>query len=143
MHHTFLYEPGLWTLTGTFWSGDGQGIPVEGRTEISHGTACWMLAGRMKVLASPPAEFVNIYTIEIPGKDALASRWSSDSSALGKLHGVFAIVGPTIVSLYRSEQGGYQGTECLRQVSADRYEAHALLLMEGQRLSSWQLTLTR
>ncbi len=143
MRHTFLYEPGVWTLSGMFWSGDGRGIAVDGRTEISHGKDCWMLAGRMRVLASPPAEFVNIYTFEAPGRDALASKWSSENSMLGKLHGVFTVVGPCILSLYRSEQGGYQGTEHLRQIAPDQYDATGVLLMDDRRLSSWQVTLTR
>ncbi|HUN26359.1 MAG TPA: hypothetical protein VMU67_08630 [Steroidobacteraceae bacterium] len=143
MHHTFLYEPGLWTLSGMFWSADTEGIPVDGRTEISHGKESWLLAGRMRVLASPPVEFVNVYTIEAPGTDALASRWSSENSTLGKLHGVFTIVGATILSLYRSEHGGYQGTEHLRQIAKDQYEAYGVLLMGERRLSSWHVTLTR
>jgi hypothetical protein len=143
MNHTFLYAPGVWTLTGMFWSADGQGIAVDGRTEISHGKECWMLAGRMRVLASPPAEFVSIYSIEVPGRDARASKWTSENSTLGKLHGVFTVVGPSILSLYRSQQGGYQGTECLRQITPDQYEAYGVLLMDDRRLSSWQLTLVR
>jgi hypothetical protein len=143
MQHTFLYEPGVWTLSGMFWSADGQGIAVEGRTEISHGKDCWMLAGRMRVLTSPPAEFVNIYCIEVPGRDELSSKWSSENSTLGKLHGVFAVTGPTILSLYRSEQGGYQGTEHLRQITSDQYEAYGVLLMENRRLSSWHVKLAR
>jgi len=143
MHHTFLYEPGVWMLSGMFWSAETQGIAVEGRTEISHGKECWMLAGRMRVLASPAVEFLNVYTIEVPGSDALSSRWSSENSTLGKLHGVFTVVGATILSLYRSEQGGYQGTEHLRQIAPDQYEAYGVLLMEERRLSSWHVTLTR
>jgi hypothetical protein len=143
MHHTFLYEPGLWTMSGMFWSADGAGMAVEGSTEISHGQHCWMLAGRMRVLASPPAEFVNIYTIEIPGRDALASKWRSENSSLGKLHGVFTLVGSSILSLYRSEQGGYMGTEHLHQMTPDQYVADGVILMDDRRLSSWRVTLTR
>jgi hypothetical protein len=143
MRHTFLYEPGVWALSGMFWSAEAQGIAVEGRTEISHGRECWMLAGRMRVLASPPVEFVSVYTIEPPGRDELASKWSSENATLGRLHGVVAIAGPTILSLYRSEHGGYQGTEHLRQLTSDQYEAYGMLLMDDRRLSSWHLTLTR
>lgn len=143
MHHTFLYEPGVWTLSGMFWSADAQGLSAEGRTEISHGKDCWLLAGRMRVLASPPVEFLNVYAIEVPGPDALESRWTSENATLGKLHGVFTIAGPCILSLYRSEQGGYHGTEHLRQIAPDQYEAAGVLMMEDRRLSSWHVLLTR
>ncbi|HTV52050.1 MAG TPA: hypothetical protein VME21_12745 [Steroidobacteraceae bacterium] len=143
VNHTFIYEPGVWTLTGMFWSADGLGIAVDGRTEISHGRDCWMLAGRMRVLATPPAEFVNIYNIEIPGRGALSSKWTSENSTLGRLHGVFTVIGPSILSMYRSDHGGYQGTEHLRQISPDEYEGFGALLMDDKRLSSWQVTLRR
>ena len=143
MSHTVLFEPGIWMVTGMYWSADAQGIALEGRTEISHSKECWMLAGRMRVLASPPAEFINIYNIEAPGRDALASKWTSENSTLGRLHGVFTTVGKAILSLYRSEQGGYQGCEHLLQITADQYEGYGLLLMDDRRLSSWQVTLTR
>jgi len=95
MHHTFLYEPGRWTMSGMFWSADGAGMAVEGSTEISHGQHCWML------------------------------------------------VGSSILSLYRSEQGGYLGTEHLHQMTPDQYVADGVILMDDRRLSSWRVTLTR
>ncbi len=36
MTHTFLFEPGIWTGAGTFWTEDGKPTPAEGRTEITH-----------------------------------------------------------------------------------------------------------
>jgi len=143
MHHTFLFEPGIWTLDGTFWSADGRSMAVVGKTEITHGPECWLLAGRMRILAAPPVDFVNVYRIEVPGRDQRAYKWSSDDSTLGKLHGVFSVVGTAILSLYRSEQGGYQGSEHLRQMAAEEYEGFGVLLMEDRRLSSWHVTLRR
>lgn len=143
MKHTFLFEPGVWSATGTFWSAEGREIEAEGRTEISHSKECWMLAGRMRVLASPPVEFLSVYCIEPPQRDLRTYRWTSENSTLGKLHGVFTITGSSILSLYRSEQGAYQGTEHLTRLDDDHYEACGLLLMEDRRLSSWHLALRR
>ena len=44
MTHTFLFEPGIWTGAGTFWTEDGQATPADGRTEITHREECWLLA---------------------------------------------------------------------------------------------------
>jgi hypothetical protein len=143
MAHTFLFEPGVWTLDGTFWSADGRSMAVVGHTEVSHGHECWMLAGRMRVLATPPADFVSVYRIAVPGHDGRGYKWMSDDSTLGKLHGTFTVVDSAIISMYRSEQGGYQGTEHLRQVGPDEYDAYGVLLMEDRRLSSWHVTLKR
>jgi hypothetical protein len=144
MTHTFLFEPGRWSGAGTFWTEDGKATPAEGRTEISHRAECWLLAGSLRVLSSPPVEFVNHYSIEPLLPEALSTKWSSENSAIGKLKGSFSIVGPSIVSLYRCEGGaGYYGTEHLLQLDPNRYEACGVLLLEGRRLSSWRVQLVR
>src|SRR2546429_263583 len=33
--HTFLFEPGVWTSTGTLWRADGEPLEAVGRTEIA------------------------------------------------------------------------------------------------------------
>jgi hypothetical protein len=143
--HTFLFQPGLWSGTGTFWTEDGKPTNTEGRTEISHRQDCWLLAGSLRVLSSPPVEFVNHYFIRPPSPDAISTTWSSENSAIGKLKGSFSIVGPSIVSLYHAEDGGagYYGTEHLMQIDPNHYEACGVLLLEGRRLSSWRVALTR
>ena len=143
MQHTFIYQPGNWKASGVFWTADGQALEAEGRSEVSHAKECWMIAGKLRVLASPPVEFVNIYCMQRPLKDALTSPWTMENAALGKLHGIFSIVGPSIMSVYRSERGSYQGTEHLLQRGEDFYEAYGLLLMDDRRLSSWRVELKR
>lgn len=143
MKHTFLFEPGVWKASGTFWTADGRELEADGRSEVSHAKECWMIAGKLRVLASPPVEFVNIYCMQPPGKDALTSPWTMENAALGKLHGIFSVVGPSIMSLYRSEQGTYQGTEHLLQIDEQVYHAYGILLMDDRRLSSWRVELRR
>lgn len=142
MNHSFLFEPGVWTATGTFWCADGEGMDAEGRTEITHVKDYWMIVGKLRVLCSPPVEFVNVYSIEPPQKDGLTSRLTSENPTCGKLHGIFTVVGSSLVAVYRSEQG-YCGSEHLSRIHKDHYEASGVLLMNDRRLSSWQLTLRR
>src|ERR1700760_3165858 len=59
MMHTYVFEPGVWISKGTFWRADGEQIEAQGRTEIAHHADCWLLSGSMKVLGSPPVEFVS------------------------------------------------------------------------------------
>ena len=143
MEHTFIFQPGVWKASGTFWTADGRALEAEGRSEVSHAKECWMIAGKLRVLASPPVEFVNIYCMSPPSKDAFTSKWTMENATLGKLHGFYSIVGPAIMSFYRSENGGYQGSEHLLQIDADRYDAYGMLLMEDRRLSSWRVELRR
>ena len=141
--HTYLFRPGRWTGGGTFWTGDGQPFPAECRTEVTHRTECWLLSGSLKVLGSPPVEFVSAYWIEPPGRDGVALKWNSESATLGRLHGVFSVVGSAILSAYRCESSGYHGAECYRRIDDDSYESSGTLLLQDRRLSSWQVLLKR
>jgi hypothetical protein len=143
MQHTFIFQPGVWKASGTFWTADGRALDADGRSEVSHAKECWMIAGKLRVMCSPHVEFVNIYCLTPPAKDALTSKWTMENATLGKLHGMFSIVGPAIMSFYRSETGGYQGSEHLVQLAEDRYDAYGMLFMEDRRLSSWRVELKR
>jgi hypothetical protein len=143
MMHSFLFEPGVWTSKGTFWRADGEPLEAQGRTEIAHHPECWLLAGTMKVLGSPPVEFVSAYTISPPGRDGSCMKWTSENATLGKLSGTFCIVGTSILSVYTCTGSGYHGSEHLGQVDSNRYHAAGLQLLNERRLSSWQMMLTR
>jgi hypothetical protein len=142
MSHTYLFQPALWSGSGTFWCADGQPLPAECRTEVTHRSECWLLSGTLKVLGSPPVEFVNAYWIEPPGRDGVALKWNSESATLGKLHGTFSVIGSSILSVYRCESG-YHGAEEHRRLDEDSYESTGVLLLEDRRLSSWQVLLRR
>jgi hypothetical protein len=143
MRHTFLFEPGVWTATGTFWRGDGEPLEAQARTEICHRAECWLLSGSLKVLGSPPVEFVNAYWIEPPGREGTSMKWTSENSTLGKLHGTFSVIGSCIFSVYRCTASGYHGAEHLAQIDSNSYMCAGVLLLEDRRLSSWQMTLRR
>jgi hypothetical protein len=143
MPHSYLFQPGVWTGSGTFWREDGQPFPAESRTEVAHRTECWLLSGTLKVLGSPPVEFVSAYWIELPGRDGTTLKWSSESATLGKLHGTFAVIGGSILSVYRCAPSGYHGAEHHRRIDERSYESTGVLLLEDRRLSSWQLLLKR
>jgi len=143
MSHTYLFQQALWTGSGTFWCADGQPLPAECRTEVAHRPECWLLSGTLKVLGSPPVEFVNAYWIQLPGRDGAAIKWSSENATLGKLQGTFSVIGSSILSVYRSESAGYHGADHLRRLDDDNYESTGMLLLESRRLSSWQVLLRR
>ena len=143
MMHTFLFEPGVWTSKGTFWRADGEPLEAQGRTEIAHHADGWLLAGTLKVFGSPPVEFVNAYSISLPGRDGTCMKWTSENATLGKLSGTFSVVGTSILCVYKCTASGYHGSEHFGQVEANRYNAAGILLLDERRLSSWQMVLTR
>jgi hypothetical protein len=143
MMHTYLFEPGVWISKGTFWREDGEPIVAQGRTEIAHRADCWLLSGTMKVLGSPPVEFMSAYSITPPGRDGACMKWVAENATLGKLSGTFSVVGDSILSVYACAASGYHGCDYLGQVDSNRYQLTGILLLKERRLSSWQLALTR
>ena len=143
MTHTFLFEPGIWTASGTFWRGDGEPMEALGRTEIAHRADCWLLSGTLKVLGSPPAEFVNAYRIEPPGRHPGVMKWASENATLGKLQGTFSVIGSSIFCVYQCHNSGYHGAEHFEQLDSNTYRSAGILLLQERALSSWQVTLRR
>ena len=143
MTHTFLFEPAIWTATGTFWRADGEPMEAQARTEITHREDCWLLAGKLKVLGSPPVEFVTAYRIEPPGRQRSIMKWTSENATFGKLQGAYSVVGSCIFSVYRCHDSGYHGAEHFEQLDNNSYRSAGVLFLEDRALSSWQILLRR
>src|SRR5438105_11525862 len=143
MAHTFLFQPAVWTAKGTLWRADGVPLEAIGRTEIAHRAECWLLSGTLKVLGSPPAEFVHAYWIEPPGPDGASMKWRFEDATFGTLLGRFAVIGESILSVYACESSGYHGAEHLGQIDADTYRTAGVLLLKDQIVYSWRMMLQR
>jgi len=143
MTHTFLFQPAVWTSTGTVWRADGEPLEAVGRTEIAHRPECWLLSGTLKVLGSPPAEFVHAYLIEPPQPEHVGMKWTFESAMFGKLQGRFAAIGPSILSVYGCVASGYYGSEHIGQVDADTYRTAGMMLLQDKIVYSWQMLLKR
>lgn len=143
MNHTYLLEPGIWTGRGTFWREDGEALLAESQTEVAHQNDCWLITGSLKVFGSPPVEFRNAYSIELPTKTGRCLKWTSENATLGKVRGTFSVLEHCIMSVYSCETAGYHGAEHYGRIDAEQYQASGVLLLEARRLSSWEILLTR
>jgi len=143
MAHTFLFEPGVWNGSGTLWRADGDPLKAQGRTEIVHKPDCWVLSGTLKILGSPPTEFVHAYLIEPPRSPGESLRWTFESATFGKLAGRYAVIGSALLSVYGCEQSGYYGADHLGQINARTYRSSGMLLLKDKLMYSWELRLTR
>ncbi len=143
MKHTFLFEPAVWSGTGTLWRADGEPLEAQARTEIAHHPDCWLLSGKLKVLGSPPTEFVQAYLIEPPHAPGESLKWSFESAMFGKLSGRFAVIDTSILAVYGCEASGYYGAEHFGQLDADSYRSAGMLLLKDRLIYSWQMRHTR
>lgn len=143
MRHCYLFEPAVWVGSGTFWRGDGEALQAVAVIEVTHRPEVWLLSGSLRVLCSPPVEFMNAYRIEPATRESGTMRWTSEDPTLGKLRGTYSVVGDCMLSVYRCGVRGYHGAEALARMDENTYRATGALLLDERRLSSWQLLLRR
>lgn len=144
MGHTFLFQPGEWKAEGSFVDPEGRKVPAFGRTTIVHRDTAWVSEGFMLVRSEEGEEEIrNSYWIHPFTEAEGFTTWRSENASLGPLEGSFSVVEETILSIYRSVDGRVTGTESLRRIRKDRYHVRGALVSDGDRLSSWAVTLTR
>ena len=141
--HTYLFKAGLWRAEGDYFNESGRGYPVEGESRITHRNALWYNESEMKIFGSQDIVFSNYYEITPFREDLDVAFWTSANDALGKLSGRFVLVGDAILSLFRSEDGAYTGTEYLLRTSDDVYRNWGTLFSGHDKLSSWMMRLNR
>jgi hypothetical protein len=143
MRHTYLLEQGTWLAEGLYYDEAGEAVEVKGRSDISHEGDVWIIDSEMSLATDPPVSFAHRYRVGPLAEGAGATTWESESSALGRLNGTFAVVDEAILSAYVSEDGIHWGSECLRMIDKGRYRGHGALFRQGQRVSAFAVDLRR
>jgi hypothetical protein len=141
--HTFLYAEGVWLARGVYLDATGRRLPAAGETRVSHGADGWVGDGWIRLEGSPPVELRNRYEIIPFPAGSEVTTWTCGEPGLGRLHGRFAVVGDSILSTWRNEDGSHTGVECLTRLSDRRYRARGAAFRGDQRLSAWRVELTR
>lgn len=141
MRHTFFTKPAAWKAAGKFIDSEGNSSRAVGETKVVHLEDVWEIRGRMKILGEAPAEYENVYQVRPmdPGKGH--TTWTAANPVLGRLDGVFSVVGPVILSSYRSSNGKYLGVEAMNLVEDGSYLVSGSLFVNGTRASAWEITL--
>ena len=136
MKHTYLFRPGRWRAEGTYYDGADRALPLTGWSEVLRTQQQWTLDGALEVQLPTPLRFTNRYQLrETNFPQTLA--WESYNPALGTLTGTFEVVGPNLLSQYRSSDGVYSGFEILTLQADGSYQNTGLSLKSGRRMSAW------
>jgi hypothetical protein len=143
IRHSWLFEPGSWRATGSFWESGEIEREARGRSIVRHTPETWWIDGEMEILAEPPVRFQNNYHIAPPRGDTNILAWRSQNPGIGVLNGRFVVAGDTIMSLFRSEDGTFAGSEHLTRIDSDRYHARGVFGASGEVVSSWSMELIR
>jgi hypothetical protein len=141
--HTFVLEPATWIATGHFTGQSGEPNAASGEAVISHDKKVWRNRGRMRIEADPVLELANVYDIVPFPHQSPWTCWTSHNAGLGRLIGRFILMPDTIMSIFESEDGAYNGSETMLRLGPDTYRCRGALLRGGVLVSHWSLELKR
>ncbi|MCX5830041.1 MAG: hypothetical protein NTV58_18890 [Deltaproteobacteria bacterium] len=143
IHQPFLFEENIWIAKGVYMDDQGRYHPVEGETKITHADGLWINDFRMTLQGDNAVEDKTRYEIVPMERGQELTSWVSENPALGKMMGKFIIVDDSIISIFTSENGALQGTECLRLIDDDLYSNRGCLLRGDKKISSWAVELRK
>jgi hypothetical protein len=141
--HTYVFQPGKWLVSGTYYDQDARAAEVYGETEILHIAGQWVLDGFMEVKSDPPIRYTNKYSISPPSAKETFTNWGSLSSSLGKLIGKFIIEDEAIISIFTAEDHKYSGAEFFYQINPGEYTGRGYLFQGEKKIASWEVILKR
>ncbi|MBN1521946.1 MAG: hypothetical protein JW928_05370 [Candidatus Aureabacteria bacterium] len=139
--HTFLFQEGSWTAEGFFFDENGNKIPLEGKSIITHTEKFWFYDSQMRLLEGNRTEFHNSYEILPFEKYGELTTWKSNNPAIGTFNGTFVIVEDSMLSFFSSEKDNYTGYEYLLRLSSVVYKNRGCLFKGTRKISSWSTTL--
>jgi hypothetical protein len=144
MNHTFLFKKGYWQTSGIYTDSDNITNNAEGFSNIVHNEDKWILDSSLQVSDGDNSrEITNLYEITPVDEECHTASWFSVNPSVGKLNGLFAIIGDVILSTFSSEDKQYSGVECIIRIDDDNYSIRGVLLYGEKKISSWSTSLKR
>ena len=144
MTHTFLFQDGAWIARGHYFDDMERILPLEGLVRITRLEGLWLNEGETEIkMGENLIKIHNRYEIIPLEEGKNQTTWQSMNPDLGILMGQYIIVADTIISICRSENGEYTGTEFHLKVSDVHYKNRGILSKGNDKLSSWSVDLQK
>ena len=143
MSHTYLLAEGFWVGEGEYYDRHGNVYSAVIQSETTNREGVWINDWILKIFFDEPVAIANRYEIEPFGPGKNSTSWKAANRILGNLSGRLVVVGDSILSLFRSEDGRYSGTEWLQMVGEGTYRSRRVLLDCDRVFSSWSMELRK
>jgi len=143
IYQPFLFEENIWIAKGVYIDDQGQYHAVEGEARITHTDGLWINDSCMTLQGDNAVEYKTRYEIVPMKRGQERTSWTSDNPALGKMTGKFIIVDDSILSIFFSKDGAFQGTDYFRLIDDDLYSNRGCLLRGDKKISSWAVELRK
>lgn len=138
MNHTFLLQPTMWQVIGTY-SAAGKTLNVSGISTVTHNGQQWIVESSLKLDNGTAMQ--NDYTV-VPIKNSeLKTTFVAQNPFLGKLIGTFELDGASIIEKYHTADHQFEGKEIMTMVDQNHYTCQGTMYNQGNVKSTWTLNM--
>ncbi|MDR2442584.1 MAG: hypothetical protein LBE31_03580 [Deltaproteobacteria bacterium] len=142
--HTYLFEPGLWTMDGLYFDEAGGRHHQTGELVIIHSPDIWIIDSRVNISGQDTRDFTTRYQIEPFTKKGVShTEWKSETGGPEPIFGLFVLVEDCLMMPWQSRSGIHWGQEVIARVTPDEYLSRGFAFLQDQRISSWAVRLSR
>jgi hypothetical protein len=141
--HTYLVEPGLWSVEGLFFDQAEKPHQQSGQLVVIHGPDLWTIDSSMNITGQDNRDFDTRYDITPMPSDRSYTEWKSITSGPEPIFGLFVVVEDTLMMPWESESGIYWGQEVLARLSPTEYLSRGYAFIKRDKVSAWAVKLTR
>jgi hypothetical protein len=141
--HTYLLEPGLWTVDGLYLDQSENRHRQSGQLVIVHSPDLWTIEGEMRISGEDTRDFLSRYEITPLAEGRVHTEWKSQTGGPEPIYGLFVFVEDTVLSPWQSRSGAYWGHETLTKAGNDVYISRGFTFLKNEKVSSWAVRLIR
>ncbi|MDR1545157.1 MAG: hypothetical protein LBU12_00255 [Deltaproteobacteria bacterium] len=143
MDHTYLFQPGLWSVEGSFYDRQEGRHRQSGQLAVIHEPDLWTIDSQINVSGQDVRDFLTRYEVTPFKPGAAHTEWKSLSGGPEPIFGLFVVVEDCLMMPWQSRSGLYWGQEVLARLGPDEYLSRGFAFIKDEKASSWAVKLTR
>ena len=141
--HTYLLQPGLWTVEGLYLDQSEGRHLQSGQLVIVHGPDLWTIESELTISGQDTRDFLSRYEITPLAPGATYTEWKSETGGPEPVYGLFVIVEDCVLSPWQSSSNTYWGHETLTKINDNVYLSRGFAFLKREKVSSWAVKLVR
>ncbi|MDR1110256.1 MAG: hypothetical protein LBP92_06070 [Deltaproteobacteria bacterium] len=141
--HTYLLEPGLWTMEGIYRDREDSPHRQTGQILVVHAPGLWTIESQLSISGQDARDFETRYDVSPMPQGRSFTEWKSISNGPEPIFGLFVLVEDAIMMPWESESGIYWGQEVLSRVAPDEYRCRGFAFIKREKVSSWAVRMAR
>jgi hypothetical protein len=141
--HTYLFEPGLWSMEGVYRDREDKPHRQTGQLAVVHSPGLWTIESSLAISGEDTRDFETRYDVTPMAEGRSFTEWKSITEGPEPIFGLFVVVEDSILMPWESESGTFWGQEALLMLSPGEYSSRGFAFIKREKVSSWAVRLTR